>query len=64
MKGLSYRASANYVFGDHGAYVIGPIQGIGIGEGGFGNFVGNPERSPVDRFRATVGIQYDFGGSQ
>src|SRR5262249_1772366 len=64
VKGLSSRASANYVFGDHGAYVIGPIQGIGIGEGGYGNFVGKPELSPVDRFRATVGIQYDFGGSQ
>ena len=64
VKDLSYRASANYVFADHGAYVIGPIQGIGIGEGGFGNFTGSPELSPVDRFRATVGIQYDFGGSQ
>jgi outer membrane receptor protein involved in Fe transport len=64
VKGLSYRASANYVFGDHGPYVIGPIQGIGIGEGGYGNFVGTPELNPVDRFRATIGFQYDFGGSR
>ena len=48
MKGLSYRASANYAFAEHGAYVIGPIQGIGLGEGGYGNFVGNPELNPVD----------------
>jgi outer membrane receptor for ferrienterochelin and colicins len=65
VKGLSYRGSANYAFSSQGAYVIGPSQGVDLSEGGnVGQFSGPPERSPVDRFRVMMGLQYDFGGSR
>jgi hypothetical protein len=54
LRGLSYRLSANYNFADRGPYVIGFIQGGNTG-------IYQPaELIPVDRFRATVGLQYDF----
>jgi outer membrane receptor protein involved in Fe transport len=58
-KGLSYRLSANYNFAESGPYVIGPIQS------GRRNNNGMPvdlpsALVPLDRFRATVGLQYDF----
>jgi len=64
VKGLSYRGSVNYAFASRGAYVIGPNQGINLSPIGTGSFWGPPELIPVDQFRATVGLQYDFGGSQ
>jgi hypothetical protein len=53
LKGLSYRLSANYTVGKHGPYVVG------FNQGGTTN-VDVPELVPVDTFRATVGLQYDF----
>jgi outer membrane receptor for ferrienterochelin and colicins len=66
VKGLTYRALAHYGLAEHGPYVIGPAQS--------GNFTGardpmtgvaivlhrNPELIPIERFRASVGLQYDF----
>jgi outer membrane receptor protein involved in Fe transport len=53
LKGLSYRVSANYIVGKHGPYVVGFSQG--------GTTTTDvPELVPVDTFRATVGLQYDF----
>ena len=54
LTGLSYRLSANYIFGSRGPYVVGFSQG--------GNDLSRdtPELVPVDRFRTTVGLQYDF----
>jgi hypothetical protein len=66
LKGLSYRASADYAVASRGAYVVGPLQGLYIYDQafGYGNFKGAPELNPVDQFRVTVGLQYDFGGSK
>jgi outer membrane receptor protein involved in Fe transport len=66
LKGLSYRASVDYAFSSKGAYVIGPLQGVDTSDQAFGynKFSGTPELNPVDQFRATVGLQYDFGGSK
>ena len=54
VTGLSYRLSANYAFAARGPYVVGPYQA---------NYLGNqprPELVPIDRFRVTIGLQYDF----
>jgi outer membrane cobalamin receptor len=66
VKGLSYRASANYAFADKGPYVIGPTQS-GSTTGARDPVTGEaivlirpPELIPVDQFRAGVGLQYDF----
>lgn len=53
VRGLSYRVSANVALAEHGPYVIGPIQSA------------TPEQkvaelSPVDRFRAAIGLRYDL----
>lgn len=57
LPGLSYRVSANYAFASHAPYVVGPSQ-----------YYSPPyttaELAPVDRFRVTVGLQWDFGGKQ
>jgi hypothetical protein len=66
VKGLSYRASANYSFADQGPYVIGPTQSgdtSGARDAATGELVvlhRPPERIPIDRFRSGVGLQYDF----
>jgi outer membrane receptor for ferrienterochelin and colicins len=54
LTGLSYRVLASYRFGSRGPYVVGFSQG--------GNDLGRdyPELVPVDTFRTTVGLQYDF----
>ena len=54
LKGLSYRLSANWVFGKRGPYVVG------FSQGGVPGWSDVPELVPVDRFRTTVGLQYDF----
>jgi hypothetical protein len=63
VRGLSYRVSADYSFADKGAYVIGPLQTSTSG-GSLPAGVTRPpvsaELSPIDTFRATVGLQYDF----
>ena len=66
LKGLSYRASANYAFAEDGPYVIGPSQNQiestsrdpTTGEPIV--MVRSPELIPIDRFRSGVGLQYDF----
>jgi outer membrane receptor for ferrienterochelin and colicins len=63
VHGLSYRVSADYSFADRGPYVIGPFQTSGSGgstPGGGTRQPVSPELSPIDSFRATVGLQYDF----
>lgn len=52
LAGLTYRASADYAFADRTAYVVGrPARGP---------FDAPAELAPVDQFRATIGLQYDF----
>jgi outer membrane receptor for ferrienterochelin and colicin len=57
LTGLSYRASADYAFVSGGPYAIGPLNG-------FNRYsVSRPttaELIPIDRFRTTLGLQYDF----
>lgn len=53
LKGLSYRAMANYAVADRGAYVVGPVTSAIASQT-------TPELIPVDRFRTTVGLQYAF----
>jgi outer membrane cobalamin receptor len=62
IHGLSYRASANYVLTDRGAYVIGPFQN---GEAVAlptdpRTYPTSPALNPIDRFRASVAVFYDF----
>lgn len=53
VTGLSYRASANYALADRGPYVVGPVTRAIPSQR-------TPELIPVDRFRTTVGLQYEF----
>jgi outer membrane receptor for ferrienterochelin and colicins len=50
LRGLSYRVGANWALADRGAYVIGPAQ---LADG-------TAERNPIDTFRVSTGLQYDF----
>jgi outer membrane receptor for ferrienterochelin and colicin len=55
VRGLSYRASLNYAFSDEAPYIVGrPVDNK--------NYLTSPkpEFAPVDPFRGTVGLQYDF----
>jgi outer membrane receptor for ferrienterochelin and colicins len=61
VKGLSYRLSANYAFAERGPYVIGPHQiGYRPAIGGGDGIVQQAELIPIERFRTTVGLQYEF----
>ena len=66
IKGLTYRAYANYAIGDKGPYVIGPTQSgttSGMRDLATGELITlyrPPELIPVERFRAGLGLQYDF----
>jgi hypothetical protein len=53
VKGLSYRAIVNYAVADRGPYVVGPVMSAIPTQT-------TPQLIPVDRFRTTVGFQYDF----
>jgi hypothetical protein len=53
VKGLSYRALANYAFADRGPYVVGPVTSETAVQR-------TPQLIPVDRFRTTVGLAYEF----
>jgi outer membrane receptor protein involved in Fe transport len=53
VKGLSYRAMANYALADRGPYVVGPVTSAIPSQP-------TPALIPVDRFRTTVGLQYEF----
>ena len=51
VAGLTYRASANFVLASHDPYLVGP------------NSINAPNASqltPIERFRATVGLAYAF----
>jgi hypothetical protein len=54
LSGLSYRLSANYGFSDHGPYVVGFFQGGAYEAKEVVQLV------PLDTFRTTIGLQYDF----
>lgn len=53
VKGLSYRAIANYAFADRGAYVVGPVTSAIASQS-------QPQLNPLDHFRTTLGLQYEF----
>jgi outer membrane receptor for ferrienterochelin and colicins len=53
LKGLSYRALANYAVADRGPYVVGPVTSET-------EVQRTPQLIPVDRFRTTVGLAYEF----
>jgi hypothetical protein len=53
LPGLSYRLSAKYAATEHSAYVVGPARYPTPN-------IPNPELAPVDRFRVTLGLQYDL----
>lgn len=67
LKGLSYRATVDYTSATFGPYVVGPVQ-TGVFSGpqtGPAVTIGNPYvLAPLDTFRATVGLQWDFGSGQ
>ena len=55
LPGLSYRASLNYVFSDEAPYIVGrPVDNRG------GRTSPTAQFAPVDPFRGSVGLQYDF----
>src|SRR5262249_6424797 len=53
IDGLSYRLSATYTTPSRGAYVVGPIN-TDVPT------TSVPELNPIDRFRVTIGLSYDF----
>jgi outer membrane receptor for ferrienterochelin and colicins len=53
VKGLSYRAMANYAVADRGAYVVGPVTSAIPSQT-------RPQLNPIDPFRTTLGLQYEF----
>jgi hypothetical protein len=53
VKGLSYRAFANYAVAERGPYVVGPVSSETASQP-------SPQLIPVDRFRTAVGLRYDF----
>jgi hypothetical protein len=57
VRGLSYRLSANWVGIERGPYIVNPPAGSSVV--GFG--AAQPLAVPVDTFRTTIGLQYDFG---
>ena len=66
VKGLTYRAYANYAFAEKGPYAIGPTQS-GTFSGARDPVTGEvivlvrpPHLIPIERFRAGIGLQYDF----
>lgn len=53
LNGLSYRAMANYETASRGPYVVGPVASALPTQT-------TPQLIPVDRFRSTVGLEYEF----
>lgn len=53
VPGLSYRALANYAVADRGPYVVGPVTNETPAQP-------LPQLIPVDRFRTTLGLAYEF----
>jgi outer membrane receptor for ferrienterochelin and colicins len=55
VPGLSYRGSLDYAFSDQAPYIVGrPVDNHNV------RTSPTPQFAPVDRFRGTVGLQYDF----
>jgi outer membrane receptor for ferrienterochelin and colicins len=52
-RGLTYSALANYALSDRGPYVVGPVT-IALPT------QTSAQLNPIDRFRTTVGLQYEF----
>jgi len=57
LRGLSYRLTAGLSTATHAPYVVGPLQAATPNQS-------RAELTPVDRFRAGVGLQYDFGAGR
>jgi hypothetical protein len=62
LRGLSYRASADYAFANRAPYTVGVHQSSGIGQRYYPYL---PEfdkwyLAPVDTFRVTLGLAYDL----
>ncbi len=53
LRGLSYRAMANYASASRGPYVVGPVTSALPTQS-------QPQLIPVDRFRTMVGLKYEF----
>jgi hypothetical protein len=53
VAGLSYRGIVNYALSDVGPYVVGPVTTALPTQP-------SAQLNPIDRFRATVGLQYEF----
>ena len=47
VPGLSYRLSANYLTSNETPFTVGPSLGM-------------PSREPIDTFRVTIGLTYEF----
>ena len=62
LRGLSYRLSADYAFTDRGPYVVGPFQTgpVGAVPTSLQKSPTTPLLNPIEQFRLTVGLQYDF----
>jgi outer membrane receptor for ferrienterochelin and colicins len=55
VPGLSYRASLHYAFSDQAPYIVGrPVDNRNV------RTTPTPQFAPVDPFRGTVALQYDF----
>jgi outer membrane cobalamin receptor len=55
VRGLSYRGSLDYSFSDEAPYIVGrPVENHNLLTSPY------PQFAPVDPFRGTVGLQYDF----
>ncbi|HMJ51769.1 MAG TPA: TonB-dependent receptor [Polyangiaceae bacterium] len=55
LPGLSYRASVDYAFSGEAPYIVGrPVDNHNL------RTSLTPQFAPVDQFRGTVGLQYDF----
>jgi outer membrane receptor for ferrienterochelin and colicin len=61
VRGLSYRLTATWGLASRGAYVVGPEQVYlnVVQPGGVPAFT-YPQLLPLDQFRTSVGLQYDF----
>jgi outer membrane receptor for ferrienterochelin and colicins len=53
IKGLAYRAMLNYAAANRGPYVVGPVTSSIPSQT-------SPQLIPLDRLRATVGLEYAF----
>ena len=53
VRGLSYRAMANYATASRGPYVAGPVTSALPTQS-------QPQLIPIDRFRGMVGVEYEF----